>query len=283
MAFFKTAKEKNPIDYSDRFWVKANFAMVLLFLYLPLLSVIFYSFNDSRRVSVWQGFTWGNYAKVWENSSLLEGFVNSLLIAFFSAILSLVLGLLAACALRLFAFRGQKIYTGLMAIPIVIPEICMAIALLIFYNSVFGSINVALPWPLNLSLVVFSHVTFCFPFATMIIEARLSLMNKEWLEAAADLGASNFQTMKDIILPYLRPALLSAFLLSFTLSLDDFVITFFTTGPDTITLPVKIYSMLRFSVSPEVNAASTLLIVITLSVTLIATYFQKGAFLKSYE
>ena len=131
-----------------------------------------------------------------------------------------------------------------------------------------------LPWPLNLSSIAIAHIAFSFPFVAVIVRARLVGFNRELEEAAKDLGASEWQTMRDIVLPYLNPGIVAGGLIAFTLSLDDFVITFFTAGPNTITLPVKIFSMVRFSVTPEVNAASTILIVITVIATVLAMRFQ---------
>lgn len=122
-----------------------------------------------------------------------------------------------------------------------------------------------LPWPLSLGAIIIAHVSFCFPFVAMVVRARLASFNKEQEEAARDLGASDWQAFRDVLVPHMKPALIAGALLSFTLSLDDFVITFFTSGPNTVTFPVKVYSMVRFSVTPEVNAASTMLIVLTVA------------------
>jgi len=271
----KLTVDKNPIDYSQKWWARLVFFGSVFFLFLPLFAIVFFSFNNSRRITVWEGFTWNNYGKVMQNSALIEAFVNSLLVGIIASFVSLILGVFSSYVLRFFHFRFQSIYRGLLSIPIVIPEICMGLALLIFFNQVFGSLNIGAPWPFNLILVICAHITFCFPFVALVIESRLKLLNMEWVEAAADLGANEFQIFKDIVLPYLKPALISGFLLSLTLSLDDFIITFFTSGPETITFPVKVYSMLRFSVTPEVNAASSILIFFTILLTIISAFLQK--------
>ncbi|WP_428627188.1 ABC transporter permease [Sphingopyxis sp.] len=131
-----------------------------------------------------------------------------------------------------------------------------------------------LAWPFNLGAITIAHITFCFPFVTMVVRSRLANFNREQEEAAKDLGASEWQVFRDVLIPHIKPALVAGALLSFTLSLDDFVITYFTSGPDTITFPVKVYSMVRFSVTPEVNAASTLLIILTVILTFIALKAQ---------
>jgi spermidine/putrescine transport system permease protein len=131
-----------------------------------------------------------------------------------------------------------------------------------------------LAWPLNLSAITIAHITFCFPGVAMVVRARLASFNREEEEAAKDLGATEWQAFRDVLLPHIKPSLVAGALLAFTLSLDDFVITFFTSGPDTITFPVKVYSMVRFSVTPEVNAASTILIILTVALTFIALKYQ---------
>jgi spermidine/putrescine transport system permease protein len=143
----------------------------------------------------------------------------------------------------------------------------------VFFAKVFPWPQ-GLPWPLNLGAIIIAHVSFCFPFVAVVVRARLNSFNRELEEAAKDLGATEWQTLRDVLIPHLQPALIAGALLAFTLSLDDFVITFFTSGPDTVTFPVQIYSMLRFAVTPEINAASTVLIVVTVMLTFLALKFQ---------
>ena len=261
-----------PLDYGRRLWIRASLLATFVFLYAPIVTLIAFSFNDSRRNIVWRGFTWKYYEKAWNNSSLLEAFTNSLSIAFFSTIISTILGTMVAVMLWRFRFPFKGTYEGAMALPIVIPEICMGIAMLAFFARVGWPSG--LPWPLNLSAIIIAHISFSFPFVAVVVRARLVNFNRELEEAGKDLGASELQIFRDILLPYLRPGIVAGALLAFTLSLDDFVITFFTSGPDTITFPVKVYSMVRFSVSPEVNAASTVLIVITVVLTSLALWLQ---------
>ena len=159
-----------------------------------------------------------------------------------------------------------------MALPIVIPEICMGVAMLVFFARLGWPSD--LVWPFNLGNIIIAHVSFSFPFVAMVVRARLVNFNRELEEAAKDLGATEWQTFRDVLVPFMTPGLVAGGLLAFTLSLDDFVITFFTSGPDTVTFPVKVYSMVRFSVTPEVNAASTVLIVLTLALTATAMWLQ---------
>lgn len=267
-------KEKpGPLEYNRRWPLQAIVGATLFFLYFPLIILMVFSFNDSRRNIVWQGFTFDYYEKAFNNSSLIEAFANSLTIAFFCTIISVVLGALSAVMLWRFRFPGKTAVEGAMALPIVVPEICMGVAMLVFFARVMPW-PTGMPWPLNLGAIIIAHVSFAFPFVATVVRARLASFNRELEEAAKDLGASEWRTFWDVLVPHMQPGLIAGALLAFTLSLDDFVITFFTAGPDTITFPVKVYSMLRFSVTPEVNAASTILIVVTVVLTAVGLRMQ---------
>ena len=261
-----------PLDYTRRAWIRLTLIGTFVFLYAPILTLMAFSFNDSRRNIVWRGFTLKYYEKAWNNESLIEAFANSLTIAFFSTVLSVILGAMVAILLWRFRFPFKAPYEGASALPIVIPEICMGVAMLAFFARIGWPSG--MPWPLNLSQITIAHISFSFPFVAVVVRARLSGFNRELEEAAKDLGASEWQTFRDVLIPFMRPGLVAGGLLAFTLSLDDFVITFFTSGPDTVTFPVKVYSMVRFSVTPEVNAASAVLIVITVVLTTIALWIQ---------
>ncbi|MEI7573104.1 MAG: ABC transporter permease [Phenylobacterium sp.] len=262
-----------PLEYLRRWPLQLWLAGVGIFLYAPLVALMVFSFNDSRRNIVWQGFTLKYYDKALHNASLIEAFANSLTIAAVSTFLSLILGAMAALALWRFRFPGKAGFDGALALPIVAPEICMGVAMLVFFAKVLPWPQ-GLPWPFNLGAIIIAHVSFSFPFVAVVVRARMASFNREFEEAARDLGASEWRTLKDVILPHMAPSLIAGAFLAFTLSLDDFVITFFTSGPDTVTFPVKVYSMVRFSVTPEVNAASTLLIVLTVFLTAIALKVQ---------
>jgi spermidine/putrescine transport system permease protein len=261
-----------PLEYTRRLWMRAWIGATLFFLYAPLLVLIVFSFNDSKRNIVWRGFTFKYYGKVFENEALVTALGNSLTIAFLATLVSIVLGTLAAVMLWRFRFPAKAGIEGALSLPIVVPEICMGVAMLVFFARLDWPSD--LVWPLNLSAITIAHITFCFPFVTMVVRARLGSFNKEQEEAARDLGASEWQTFRDVLLPHMKPGIIAGALLAFTLSLDDFVITFFTSGPNTITFPVKVYSMVRFSVTPEVNAASALLILLTIILTTVALKLQ---------
>lgn len=266
---------QGPLDYGNRLWLKILFVLIYIMLYVPILTLIAFSFNTDKRGIVWRGFTLNNYVKAWNNSALIEAMTNSLMIAFISTIIATVIGAMVALMLWRFKFPLKGSYEAFMGLPIVIPEICMGVALLLFFNVTGLTTSViALPWPFNLFNIVFAHVAFCFPFVTVVVRSRLVGFNRQLEEASKDLGATEWQTFKNVIIPFMMPGLIAGALLAFTLSLDDFVITFFTSGPETVTFPVKVYSMVKFGVSPEINAASTVLIVITIVATIIAMKLQ---------
>jgi spermidine/putrescine transport system permease protein len=257
-----------PLDYLGTPMMKVWLGGVFIFLYTPLFILILFSFNDSRANIVWKGFTLKWYQKAFENDQLREALFNSLLIAGVTTVISLVLGALMAFMFWRFKFPFKGALESGMNLPIVVPEICFGVAVLLFFAKIGFPTN--LPYPINLSQIIIAHVAFAFPFVAIVVRARLEGFNPELEAAALDLGASPFQAFRDVIVPHMKPGLVAGGLLAFTLSLDDFVITFFASGPGTITFPVKVYSMVRFSVTPEVNAASTIIIVITVLATVLA-------------
>jgi spermidine/putrescine transport system permease protein len=262
-----------PLEYLRRWPIRAWLVMVSVFLYAPLITLMAFSFNNSRRNIVWRGFTFDYYGAVLQDTDLLTAFGNSLTIAAVSTVMSVILGAMTALLLWRFRFPFKPALEGALALPIVVPEICMGVAMLVFFTQVIPWPSEA-PWPVNLGAIIISHISFSFSFVAVVIRARLASFNRELEEAARDLGASEWRIFRDILIPHMRPGLMAGALLAFTLSLDDFVITFFTSGPDTTTFPVKVYSMARFSPSPEINAASTILIVITVALTAIALRLQ---------
>ncbi len=276
LPFFPRRADKTggPLLLPGRaWWLKGLTALTLMILHAPIVVMMIFSFNDSRRNVVWHGFTTKYYIQALHDPALLEALVNSLTIAFVSTFLSLIVGAVTALMLWRFRFPGKGAFEGAMALPLVVPDICMGVAMMVFFATIGWPVH--MPWPLSLSNIIAAHVAFSFPFVTVIVRARLAHFKREWEEAARDLGAGEWRVLVDIMLPFLKPALVAGALLAFTLSLDDFVVTFFTSGPETVTLPVKIYSMVRFSVTPKVNAASTILILLTVVATLIATRLQR--------
>jgi spermidine/putrescine transport system permease protein len=262
-----------PLEYLRRWPIRTWLVLVTVYLYAPLITLMVFSFNNSRRNIVWRGFTLDYYVQVFQDTDLIVAFGNSLTIAAVSTLVSLILGSMTAIILWRFRFPGKPALEGALALPIVVPEICMGVAMLVFFTQIMPW-PTSLPWPLNLGAIIISHISFSFSFVAIVIRARLASFNRELEEAAKDLGAGEWRIFRDILIPHMTPGLVAGGLLAFTLSLDDFVITFFTSGPDTTTFPVKVYSMVRFSVTPEVNAASTILIVITVALTFLALRLQ---------
>ena len=262
-----------PLEYLRRWPIRTWLVLVTVYLYAPLITLMVFSFNNSRRNIVWRGFTLDYYVQVFQDTDLIVAFGNSLTIAAVSTLVSLILGAMTAIILWRFRFPGKPALEGALALPIVVPEICMGVAMLVFFTQIMPW-PTSLPWPLNLGAIIISHISFSFSFVAIVIRARLASFNRELEEAAKDLGAGEWRIFRDILIPHMTPGLVAGGLLAFTLSLDDFVITFLTSGPETTTFPVKVYSMVRFSVTPEVNAASTILIVITVALTFIAIRLQ---------
>ena len=278
MSWLRRAGNKpGPFQYSRKWSLRSLFLVACIFLYAPIVVLIVFSFNNSRRGGnvIWRGFTTDYYGKAFHNDELMLAFGNSITIAVVSTIVSVFLGALTAVVLWRFRFPLKPLYEGLVSLPIVIPEICMGVSLAMFFSAMGWLATGDTAWPFNLTNIIIAHITFSFPFAAMVIRTRLQSFNREMEEAAKDLGATEFQVFKDILLPHMKPGLIAGALLAFTLSLDDFVITFFTSGPNTITFPIKIYSMVRFSVTPEINAASTVLIIMTLILTFVALRYQR--------
>jgi spermidine/putrescine transport system permease protein len=231
-----------------------------VFLYAPLAIVVLYSFNDSRLSAQWVGFTLSWYGKLFHNEQMLIAARNSLLIAFAASAASTVLGTMAGYALHRYRPRLLPV---LVVATIAVPEILMGVSLLIFFvllNITLGMVSIAL-----------AHITFCIGFVALVVRARLAGMDESLTEAARDLGATPAQAFRWVTLPLLMPGIVAGALMAFTLSLDDFVITFFTAGVGSSTLPLQIYTMVKIAVTPEVNAVSTLLMLLTLTLILIAT------------
>jgi len=259
-------RDVNPLEYLKRPWMWLTLLACFLFLYFPLVTLIAFSFNSYKRGFIWKGFSLKWYEKALSNQSLHEAFINSMHVAAVSTVVSTALGAMLGLALHRYWFPWKGTYEGIAHLPIVIPEICMAVAMVTF----FWAIGIEL----SLSTVMVSHIAFTIPFVAVVVRARMAGFDVSLEEASRDLGADEWQTFWHVTFPYMIPGLVAGALMAFVLSLDDFVITFFTAGVGDNTFPVKIYSMLRFSVTPEVNAASTVLIIITLSLTLIAMIMQ---------
>jgi len=223
------------------------------YIYLPIILLIIFSFNTQKLNVRWEGFTLHWYDQLFRDQNVLLATRNTLLIALVSTVLSTIIGTLAALALQRYHFPGYTIAESILYIPVIIPEVVMGISLLVF----FSMIN----FRLGLTTIALSHIAFNIPFVTLVVRARLHGFDKSIEEAAMDLGANWLITFWRVTLPTIMPGVLAGALLAFTLSLDDYVITYFTAGPGSTTLPLRVFSMVRFAVTPEVNALSALWIV----------------------
>lgn len=230
--------------------------VIYAYLYIPIIILIVNSFNGSRFGITWNGFTWKWYQQLMNNDTLIQAAVNSITIAVVSATLATLIGFLTAVALFRYRFHGKKFVGGMLFIVMMSPDIVMAISLLALFMLIGISLGF---WSL-----LFSHITFCLPFVVITVYSRLKGFDARMLEAAKDLGAGELTILRKIILPIAMPAVAAGWLLSFTLSMDDVVVSSFVTGPTFEILPLKIYSMVRMSVSPEVNALATIMLVLSL-------------------
>lgn len=236
--------------------------LILFFIYLPIGVLVANSFNGSRYGTSWQGFTLKWYERLLGNESLMTAATHSLTIAVVAATVATIIGTLGAVALYRYQFRGKAALSSMVFISMLTPDIVMAISLLIIF--------IAIGIELGFISLLLAHITFCLPFVIIAVYSRLRGFDVKMLEAARDLGASESRIFWKIILPLAVPAVASGWLLSFTLSLDDVIVSAFVTGPGYEILPLKVYSMVRVGVSPEVNAISTLLLVVSLVLVIIS-------------
>jgi spermidine/putrescine transport system permease protein len=240
---------------------------IYLFLYVPILVLIAYSFNDTKYSTNWQGFTWKWYEQLFTDSPLKEALVNSLVIALLSSVAATILGTLGAFAFYRYRFLGRKVMYSFIYIVMMSPDIVMGISLLMFFITIGLATG-----PLTLLL---AHITFCLPFVVVTVYSRISGFDRNIIDVAKDLGASELQMFRHIMMPMLMPAIIAGWLLSFTLSLDDVVVSFFTTGPTFEILPLKIYSMVRLGIKPEINALSAVMFLLSLVTVTVAHLVTK--------
>ena len=245
-------------------WVVA--LLVYAFLYVPLIVVVVYSFNDSQLNAEWVGFTLDWYRKLFHNDEMLRAAGNSLVIALVASAASTLLGTMAGFAMHRYKL---KLLPLLVLTPIAIPEILVGVSLLIFF--------VMLNMTLGLISIMLAHIAFCIGFVAIVVRSRLTGMDESLTEAARDCGATPMQAFRLVTLPLIMPGVVAGALMAFTLSIDDFVITFFTAGANASTLPLQIYSMIKIAVTPEVNAVSTLLMGLTLVLIIIASKLAPSA------
>jgi spermidine/putrescine transport system permease protein len=243
-------------------------SLIYFFLFAPIAILFIFSFNASKLNFVWQGFTLHWYLKLLSNEAILNAFKNSLIVAILTTLLSTLMGTMLAFGLVRYSFRGRTILNNTIFLPVIIPEIIEGISLLVFF--------VWIGMQLGISTIVIAHTAFCISFVAIVVKSRLHGLDRTLEEAAMDLGASKIQTFLKITLPLTTPGIIAGALLAFTLSLDDFVITFFTAGVGATTLPLKIYSMIKFGITPEINAISTILLLVSMLLMLCFLKLQKA-------
>ncbi len=239
-------------------------AAILVFFYLPILVLVVNSFNTSRFGGSWEGFSLVWYSRLLNHREIWHALTNSLVIAVSSSIVSVLLGTTAALALHRYATRLQKAHYMLIYTPLIMPEILMGISMLLFF--------IAAGMQLGLFTIFLAHVTFCISFVAMVVLGRLQDFDFSIIEAAQDLGANWWQATWKVLVPLLMPGLVAGGLLAFTLSIDDFVITFFVAGPGSTTLPIRIYSMIKHGSPPLINALSTILLAVTFAAVYISQH-----------
>ena len=274
--FGKRKREAEPARHARRAYRNASkvsfsstiLLIVLLFLFLPLVIIAVFSFNEGKAI-VWSGFSLKWYASLFlESEKLWHSFGNSVLIAFISALISVAIGTFAGLGVQWYRFRGRGYVQAVSILPMVLPEVVIGMSTLIF----FSAINI----PLGFLSIIIAHITFCLPFVFLLVLARLEEFDFSIVEAARDLGATERQTLFKVIIPAIFPAILSGFFMSVTLSLEDFVITFFVSGPGSTTLPLYVFSMVRYGISPVINALSFIMILGTMAIAFILRKFLKG-------
>jgi putrescine transport system permease protein len=252
-------------------WLCFGFA----FLYVPILIMMFFSFNRSRLATVWGGFSTQWYGALLHNDQIIDAALLSLRIAAVSATWAVVFGTMAGLALARFGrFRGRMLFTGMITAPLVMPDVITGLSLLLLFVTLEGAIG----WPAGrgASTITIAHITFSMAYVAIIVQSRLSSMDESLEEAAMDLGSRPLRVLFDVTLPLIAPAMVSGWLLSFTLSLDDLVIASFTSGPGANTLPMVIFSKVRLGITPDINALATLIIlVVTIGVVAAAIFMNR--------
>lgn len=247
--------------------MRANAVLLFFFLYAPIVVLIVFSFNDSKSGVNWSGFTTRWYEQLFQDSEMGAAAMRTLTVAIISTAVSTIVGTMAAIALERFRFFGKVLFEGVMYLPIIIPEIVMGLSLLLFF--------VAVGTQRSLVTVTIAHIVFNIPFVAVIVRARLNGFDKRLEEAAMDLGANELETFRRVTLPLLMPGIIGGALMAFTLSIDDVIVTQFTAGPNSTTLPLKIYDTVKVGITPEVNAVSTLLLLASIILVLGSLFFQR--------
>ncbi|MPZ73753.1 MAG: ABC transporter permease subunit [Nitriliruptorales bacterium] len=262
---------------TTRWALSANAWLVFGFFYLPIVLLVALSFNDNRMVGVWGGASLRWYREMLGNASVIASLQNSLVVAGISTVLSTVLGTATAIALERFRFRGRAAFDGLVYLPVIIPDVTMAVMMLLFFARAFAMVYEATGTTLHLGIttITLSHIAFNISFVAIVVRARLAGLDPALEEAAADLYADRRKTFRHVTLPLIMPGILGGALLALTLSLDDVVITSFVAGPGSTTLPVYVFGLVRRGVTPLINAVSTVMLAASMLLVLFSLLVQR--------
>jgi len=259
-----------------RWLLGLNAALVFAFLYVPILILVLFSFNSSRFGASWTGWTLDWYRELFADRRIADAFRTTMVIATISTAVSTVLGTMLALALERYSFRGRNAVDASIYLPIVIPDIVMAVSLLAFFSLLFRFVaGLGLGIRTGLGTVIVSHIAFSISYAAVTVRTSLRNFDLRLEEAAQDLGATPWQTFWRVTLPLIMPGILGGALIAFTLSLDDFVVTFFTAGPGVNTLPLEVYGRVRRSITPEINAVSTLMLLASVVLVMVSLVVQR--------
>lgn len=256
---------------SPTLWIVA--ALLFAFVYAPIAVVVAYSFNEARFGAEWTGFTTKWYGVLRQNEMALDAVKNTLLLATTSTVIATALGTLLAFGLSRHTFPGRKLFSWSLYLPVMVPDIVLAVTFLLFFGLLREWIGGFDP---GMQTMILSHVTFQVPFVAIVVRARLAGMDPSIEEAARDLGANAWRTFRHVTLPWMAPGIAAGAMLAFTLSLDDFVVSFFTTGPGATTLPILIYSSVKRGITPDINALSTFMIAASMIATLLIAWLQRA-------
>jgi len=263
-----------------RFPIGLSAGLIYLFLYTPIAVVIVHSFNAAKRGGPWAGFTTAWYAQLLNSPDKLAALKNTVFLALTSTAIATVLGSLLGYGLSRYDFPGRRLFSWLMYLPVVIPDVVMAIAMLMFYSIVRDAFGL---FQLGMSTMILAHVTFQIPFVAIIVRSRLVGQDPAIEEAAHDLGADTWQTFRHVTLPLMLPGIFAGAALACTLSVDDFVVSFFTSGPGATTLPILIYSSVKRGITPDINALSTLIVLASILGTVAVTLLQRRGTSRTYR
>jgi len=251
-----------------------NAWVVFAFLYAPIVVLVGFSFNDNSNVGIWTEFSFRWYGEMWHNAPVMDALKVSIIVATISTVVSTVLGTATAVALERYRFRGQRLYDGLVYMPVIIPDVTMAVMMLLFFAQMFRMTG-GVGFTFGLVTISMSHIAFSISFVAIVVRARLGQLDPSLEEAAADLYAGRWMTFRKVTLPLIAPAVAGGALLALTLSLDDVVVTSFVSGPGTTTLPVYVFGMVKRGVTPLINAVSVVMLAASMVLVAISLVFQR--------